>query len=270
VSTPLCLNCVNYMVLYKSGTTRETRCRLNGSQSGTFMNVFPTTEIIRPVGDASPNEHSLSTGTDAYALVDEETANDDTDYIYNDADATWKTDKFTMGDLTGTYSKIKRIEIVVRAKKVGNAGVYLSDFVELGVDIDGIYYPFGSATPQDSYMEVRESSYYNPSTRKEWESSDINDLIGVVKTKSVASTGDIRVTQFFIRVFTEANCDSYAKPKVQNDGDVYPSRKNEEKSVNTLSSDYDGRLRTHLSQREQLRDQPTYRRKRWFNKRRGW
>jgi len=36
----LCLKCRHRMAVFDDGTTRESRCELNGTQSGTFMQVF--------------------------------------------------------------------------------------------------------------------------------------------------------------------------------------------------------------------------------------
>ena len=39
-TTPLCFGCINYTTFFDDGNTREVRCKLNGSQSGIFMEVW--------------------------------------------------------------------------------------------------------------------------------------------------------------------------------------------------------------------------------------
>jgi len=72
--TPLCLGCINYIVFFDDGSTREVRCRKNGSQSGTFMNVFTEAQCdeygkpkIQGEADRYPARVWKERGVDTYA-----------------------------------------------------------------------------------------------------------------------------------------------------------------------------------------------------------
>lgn len=92
-----------------------------------------------PDGDGTPENWSLSSGSDSYALTDEATPNGDTDYIYSSSTAV-KT-QLTMTDTTGiTGYDVLGAQTVIYAKKADagsasfRAGLYSSSAADNGGD----------------------------------------------------------------------------------------------------------------------------------------
>lgn len=89
-------------------------CNEVGSVNNDFLGDCRVTALV-PDTDSTPEEWSLSTGTNSAALVDETTPNGDTDYIESDIDG--EITRMSLGALADVTHTIFGLQTVVYAKK---------------------------------------------------------------------------------------------------------------------------------------------------------
>jgi hypothetical protein len=128
--------------------------------------------VITKYPDADSATHdawSNSSGSDAYALLDETTPNDDTDYIYSSTSGQKSTWSFEAVGLTGT---VKGVQLNLRAKKVntgtrairGMSRVSSTDYEDTNTKY----------LPSDGYSQSRHVWENNPNTASAWAVSEID------------------------------------------------------------------------------------------------
>jgi len=147
--------------------------------------------ILRPNADASPNQWTPSTGSDNYEMVNEETANDGTDYVYSST--TGHEDWYSL-PTTIFEGIIESVTITVRARKEGSdSGVLLRTKTR----VDSETSESGSITLSETWTTYQNTFTKNPDG-DDWTFNDINDLDIGIKAQYVEVP--INVTQIYATV----------------------------------------------------------------------
>ncbi len=132
--------------------------------------------------------------SNAYEAVDEETANDDTDYIY--ANGTSGYGIFELTDPSVSEGEINNVTVKAKIKAVSGTNYYY-----IYIKVNGTYYNGGQVYyGYSTYTEVSHSWATNPNTGQAWTWTDIQNLIAGVKLAVGNSSSQGRCTQIWVEV----------------------------------------------------------------------
>lgn len=127
-------------------------------------------ETIFPSADTADEDWALSTGSDSYALIDDVSPNDDTDYLSSGT----TTDKtiVDLGNLAATTGSVLAVAVYARAKKT-DAG---SAELKIGLKSDGT-----EAQSSDIVLETGYKGYFflrslDPDGDVSWTPTAVNSL----------------------------------------------------------------------------------------------
>lgn len=127
-------------------------------------------ETLRPTVDSGTNQWTPSTGTDHYAVVDEATANGDTDYL--STSTVNNRELFGNGGLSSTPATIDEVTVVMFAEKTDATTRTLYGSVQSGAtDSDG-----SALTLAASYGHHSRAMALNPNGSVAWTASAVNNL----------------------------------------------------------------------------------------------
>jgi len=149
-----------------------------GSLNNDFLNEVKV-GVIYPNSDSGDAQWLLSTGSDHYALVDENPANDDTDYVYSDT--LNDLDLYNFQDATGFGATIFGIQINTHARVTDAASRDLLIPIKSDTTVNnGSTYTVSST----SYMTFTRVSETNPHTSTLWTTTTLNAALFGVKVAS--------------------------------------------------------------------------------------
>lgn len=168
------------------------------------------TYYLRPSADVSL-QHSCSTGSSGYALINEATPDDDSKYIYNEdtgsssSGSTFtKTSSFTAtGTIPSTYT-ISSAKVVIRAKRGGESS---SDSAISGAVGSSSLSSTKLATSYINYEATVDASNLTRSGDNVTCTVSATTALKVYKNE----TGNVRITQIYIQVEASDNSKFYVK-----------------------------------------------------------
>jgi|GEM_PF-3639848 len=188
-----------------NNTDGDSTFVLLGNDTFTMAAPVETESVnIRPTADASPEEWSSSTGTGVIHFEDLDEAGDgDEDttrvWVAGTVDP-WKTDHFTMEDVSLSSSTITKIKVYGRARSElhANKGSFRLEF-----DVDGTIHASATWTPSTEYTLYVFSLTENSNDDFAFEDLDIDRIEAGIKGQSgrdPLATGAIYCTQLWIEV----------------------------------------------------------------------
>jgi len=142
-------------------------CNDQGSTNNDFLGECYV-RTLRPTSDAGTNDGTPSTGSDHYALIDEEFCNEDTDYITLDTDG----DKEMYGyETLSANGLIVGLAMATMANTLTACDVRVNQIFESGaVESSQDSRPM----PADFYYGIQHVQEVNPDTGSAWTTSEIN------------------------------------------------------------------------------------------------
>jgi len=141
----------------------------SGSANNDFLGkrrvvgLFPASDV------GGYQEFTCSSGSDHYALVDENPVNDDTDYV--ESSTTGHKDLWNHSALSGTGTSIAGIQINTMAKESDATSMTLNTLIKSGATEDA---GTGEVIASASYKVLRRISETDPATGVAWTVSGLN------------------------------------------------------------------------------------------------
>ena len=141
-------------------------CDATGSKNNNFLGEMKV-EILFPDGDTADADWTCSTGTDHYALVDENPSNDDTDYV--ESETLNHIDLYTYEDISGAPD-IWGIQINTQARITT-----VSDDLYFPIKSGSTIYPgIAQTVSSDSFRTFVRVEEDDPDTSTDWVVAGIN------------------------------------------------------------------------------------------------
>lgn len=187
-------------------TWSEIDAMLAGIQTNSPSYALAKTLAMRPNGDGSS---TAMVGT--YADVDEEDANDDTDYVYPN-NTSGEREYFALADHTTETGTINSVTVFARMKWVGSNGDY--DQPKIGVKTDPTYHEEIKQITA-TWATYSHEWTTNPDTSAAWTWTDIDNLQIGVWGRGATSTNGVLITQMYAVVdYTETDSPSIRATQV--------------------------------------------------------
>jgi len=166
---------------------------------------MPTVNLL-PNGDVS-NGWSLSTGSDVYALVDDDhTGNIATDSSYVSATSAGDTFVVDLQDFTEAHSSIDGVQVVVKAGNNGRGRTFkIRTSLQSNTTPAAVYYTEDSATQTASigYKTITFTNRTTSNGSSAWTNANLNNLRLYVEAEA-HSGGTTRCTYCYVIVtYTE-------------------------------------------------------------------
>jgi len=132
-------------------------------------------EVARPTADTSQKDFAPLSGTDNYAMVDDTTANGDTDY--NQGSSVGNADRYTFGALSSSPAAISAVQVTAFAEKTDATSRSIALQVKSGATTsDGSNYALAAAYGKfDRILET------DPATSAAWTAAAVNAIAAGVK-----------------------------------------------------------------------------------------
>jgi hypothetical protein len=152
-------------------------CDTSGTTNNGFLGICVIEALLPQVGNGDLTALTPSTGTDHGALVDENPANDDTDY--NTGDTAGQTDCYNYPSLalTGT---ILGVQTDLYARKTDAGARTIAPVFRIA----STTYPGTAVAPTTTYKYLPAIAELNPATGLAWTSADITALQAGMKIVS--------------------------------------------------------------------------------------